>query len=153
LIKEFSKNDFQKCCDLFIYTFNRPPWHDEWTNETAHIYLKELVDSKRFVGYTLWDNDSLIGVAFCHTRFNWRGDELAVDLMFISPDHQRKGCGLTLMNAVETFAKDNSCITITLSTGVDAPAFSFYEKLGFEKVPEKFWVSMHKPVEQSAANL
>jgi len=50
------------------------------------------------------------------------------------------------MGAVETFAKENSCIVITLSTGVDALAFSFYEKLGYKKVPEDIWVSMRKTV-------
>jgi len=146
MIKEFAINDLQKCCEVFIQAFNRPPWNDEFTNETAYIYLKELVDNKRFAGYTLWDNELLIGAVFCHLRNNWRGDELIVDLMYISPDCQRKGYGEVLMNVVEKFAKENSCIIITLSTSVGAPAFSFYEKLGFKKVPENFWVSMHKPI-------
>ena len=132
MIKEFSIDDFPKCCEVFMQTFNLPPWNDKWTFETATIYLKELVDHKRFVGYTLWENDVLIGAAFCHLRYNWRGDELCLDIMYISPDYQHKGYGSALLNSVVTYAKENACLVITLSTDTDTPAFKLYERFGFQ---------------------
>ena len=34
MIKKFSIDDLQKCCDLFTNVFNGSPWNDNWTNET-----------------------------------------------------------------------------------------------------------------------
>jgi len=131
MIKEFSIFDFQKVCEVFMNTFNES-WNDKWTIETARVYLQELLDNKRFVGFTAWDNDSLIGFAFCHIRYNWRGDDITIDLMGISPGYQRKGYGEMLINTVEKFSKENSITNIGLSTGLNTPAFNFYEKLGFK---------------------
>jgi ribosomal protein S18 acetylase RimI-like enzyme len=134
MVKEFSKNDLQKCCEVFIQVFNNFPWNDKWTRETAYIYLKELIENKRFLGYTLWDNNSLIGAVFCHLRYNWRGDDINVDLLYISPDYQRKGFGRILMNEIEKFTKENLVSCIVLSTSENTPAFKFYEKMGFAQL-------------------
>ena len=131
MIKEFSIFDFQKVCEVFMKTFN-DSWNDEWTIDTARIYLQELIDNRRFVGFTAWENDSLIGFAFCHMRYNWRGDDMTIDLLGISPDYQRKGYGTILINAIEEFSKENSLTGVGLSTGLNTPAFSFYEKHGYE---------------------
>jgi len=131
VIKEFSIFDFRKVCEVFMKAFNET-WNDEWTIETARMYLQELLDNKRFVGFTAWENNSLIGFAFCHTRYNWRGDDMTIDLMGISPGYQRKGYGEMLIKAVEKFSKENFLIGIGLMTGLNKPAFNFYEKLGFK---------------------
>ena len=144
MIKEFSINDFQKVCEVFMQTFNLPPWNDKWTLETARMYLQELLDNRRFAGFTAWENDSLVGFAFCHMRYNWRGDDMTIDIMCVSPDYQCKGYGKALINAVEEFAKENACIVITLGTSINAPAFNFYEKLGYKRPDD--WVSMHKDI-------
>ena len=137
MVKEFLINDIQKCCEILIQTFNNPPWNDKFTAETARIYLQELIDNKRFAGYTIWDNGLLVGAVFCHLRYNWRGDELSVDLIYISPEYQRKGYGGILMRTVEKYAKDHSCICISLSTNAGTPAFDFYGKIGFKEFPGK----------------
>jgi len=131
MVKEFSIFEFRKVCEVFMNTFNES-WNDKWTIDTARIYLQELIDNRRFVGFTAWENDSLIGFAFCHMRYNWRGDDMTIDLLGISPDYQRKGYGTILINAIEKFSKENSLTGVGLSTGLNTPAFNFYEKLGYE---------------------
>ena len=115
-----------------MQAFNLPPWNDEWTLETARIYMQELLDNKRFIGFTAWENDVLTGFIFCHIRYNWRGDDMTIDLMGVSPDYQRKGYGAELINAVEKYVKENSITCIGLGTSKNAPAFKFYEKLGYK---------------------
>ena len=132
MIKPFSICDFDKCCDLFIKVFNEPPWNDNWTVETAKKRLKEFTDNKRFLGYTLWEDDMLIGAVFCHMKTHFSGDEIFIEELFVSQDYQRKGHGKALMNAVEQYAKENSFVSITLLTGTDSPAFEFYKNSGYE---------------------
>ena len=140
IVKEFSINDFPKICEVFMQTFNSPPWNDKNTIETSRVYLQELLDNKRFVGFTLWKNDLLIGFVLCHTRYNWRGDDITIDIMCILPNFQQKGYGKILFNAVENFSKNNSIICIGLHTGLNTPAFNFYEKLGFEQDKESIFM-------------
>jgi GNAT superfamily N-acetyltransferase len=135
MIKEFSVIDFQKVCEVFMITFNES-WNDKWSIETARIYLQELLDNKRFVGFTAWENDLLIGFAFCHMRYNWRGDDITIDLMGISPDHQRKGYGEMLINAVEKFSREHSLTNVGLFTNFNTSAFNFYKKLGFKNLKD-----------------
>ena len=132
MIKSFAAEDFQKCCDLYIHVFNSPPWNDQWTNENVHVYLQELIDHKRFLGYTLWDDDILVGAIFAHMKNHYRGDEIFIDELFISQDHQRKGCGMLLMDTIENYATADLFISVTLLTGVGKAAFDFYEKRGYK---------------------
>ena len=132
MIKPFAQEDFQKCCDLYIHTFNSPPWHDEWTEETAKTFMKELIAHHRFIGYTLWDDDALVGVLFAHLQYYYRGYEVFVDELFIAPSHQGKGLGSALMAEIEKFADENNCVSIALLTGVDKPAYDFYTKRNYK---------------------
>jgi hypothetical protein len=91
MIKSFSMNDLQKCCELYIRTFNGEPWYDHWTEETAYARLLELAENKRFLGYTLWDKDELLGAVFCHLKTFHNGSEIFVDELWVSSNHQRKG--------------------------------------------------------------
>ena len=134
MIKKFSVSDFPQCCELFIQVFNSEPWKDCWTNDTANTYLHELLDNKRFFGYTLWDSDLLIGVVFCRMKNHYKGNEIFIDEMYISSVYQNKGHGTELMEAVEEYAKQNSAISITLLTGTDTPAFEFYKKFGCKEL-------------------
>jgi len=144
MIKVFSLDDMCKCVELFVQVFNAPPWNNKWTNNTAWKYLQEFSDSKQFLGYTLWDNDIIIGAVFGHLKSWYGGDEIYIDELYISPDYQRKGYGIALMDTVEKFAKENSFSSITLLTGVGSPAFSFYEKIGYKHLEHLAF--MHKRV-------
>ena len=130
MIKDFSSSDLKKCRELYVRVFNGEPWNDNWTDEMAHAYLQELTEHKRFLGYTLWNVDCLLGAVFAHIK-RFKADEIFIDELFVSPDCQRRGNGVKLMGAVEEFAKASSIASVTLLTGADKPAFDFYKKLGY----------------------
>ena len=142
MIKPFLICDFDKCCELFIRVFNEPPWNDNWTIETASKRLKEFVDNKRFLGYTLWEDDVLLGAVFCQMKTHFSGDEIFVEELFVSQDYQGKGHGKTLMNAVEKYARENAFVSITLITSVGSSAFKFYENLDYKHLD--FLAYMHR---------
>ena len=112
--------------------FNAPPWNDEWTGETVRRCLGDLVEHKRFVGYTFWESDILVGAVFAHTKTFYRGDEIYIDELFIAPHCQRKGYGQELMHEIENYAEENNLICISLLTSIEKPAFEFYEKHGYQ---------------------
>ena len=148
VIKKFCANDLQSCCDLYIKTFNAPPWNDMWTDEAALQCLSDLAERKRFLGYTIWDKNELVGAVFAYTKTFYKGDEIYVDELFVSPDHQRKGYGLQLMQTLEKYAQTNNITCITLLTSLHHPSYDFYEKQGY--TCSKNMVFMYKVVKTNA---
>jgi hypothetical protein len=73
---------------VFLETYNRPPWNDNWTREKALGYLQEYADNKRFVGFTLLEGGEIIGAIFCHENTWWTTTSCLWNEFFISPDHQ-----------------------------------------------------------------
>jgi len=131
-IKTFLMNDLQKCCELYVRTFNGEPWYDHWTKESAYARLFELTENKRFLGYTLWNNDELVGAVFCNLKTYHSGSEIYVEELWVSSDCQRKGCGTILMDEVEKYAKENAIASVTLLTGKGKPSFDFYKKRDYK---------------------
>ncbi len=131
MIKPYESNDLQQCAELLIETYNCPPWNNRWTKETAQKYLQEFAASSRFVGFTLWDNENLIGATFCHEKIWWTRDELYVDEFYISPKHQRKGNGEFLLQTIEDYIKQHFLAGFTLLTDKNMPALDFYKKNKF----------------------
>jgi len=145
MIREFTMAAFPACRDLFIEVFNGAPWHDGWTKESAGARLWEFVENKRFVGFTLWEGDALIGAIFCHAQTYYRGDEIFIDELFVSPGCQRKGYGRLLMEAVEAHAKAQGLVCITLLTNREYPSFEFFQGCGCRQAGRMVW--MFKRVE------
>ena len=142
MVKKFTSDDFEQCCELFIQTNNAPPVNDNFTIERAQIRLQDTIDNKRFVGYTLWESGVLVGAVFARMRTIHNGNQIVVEDLFVSPVHQRKGYGTELLDAIENYAKENGCINISLSTVRDHPSFDFYKKLGYKSLD--FIATMYK---------
>jgi len=143
MLKKFISDDFQLCCDLLIQTYNAPPVNDNWTSESAQIRFKDTIDNKRFIGYTLWENEVLIGAVFARMRTYHAGNEIVVEDLIVSPAHQRKGYGTELLDAIENYSKENGCTNISLLTVMENPSFDFYKKRGYWNL--EFVAKMYKP--------
>ena len=131
MICEYSSEQLESCAKLFVKTFNSSPWNDEWSMERAKKYLKEITDTPRFVGFTLWKSGEVIGVAFCHAVTWWDGDELFIDEFFVSYEYQRHGYGGMIMNSVVEYCENNSLKSISLMTSNHMPSNEFYIRNGF----------------------
>jgi len=145
MIREYTPDAFEACRDLFIEVFNDEPWHDSWTRESAGTRLLEFVDNRRFFGFTLWEGDALVGAVFCHASTYYKGGEVFIDELFVSPDYRRKGCATALMEAVEAHARAQGYISITLLTDKEYPSFGFFKGFGCRESGYMVW--MHKKLD------
>ncbi len=48
-IIEMRKIDLEKYVELFVSVFNTEPWNDSWTEETARIRIKNMMDTNTFI--------------------------------------------------------------------------------------------------------
>jgi len=63
-------------------------------------------------------------------------DGVAARALFVDPDHQGKGIGTRLMAVIEDLARARSVATLHVQSSITAE--SFYRKLGYVAVGEKF---------------
>ena len=150
MIRQFEIGDLGGSIDLLIATYNREPWNDSWTKESARAYLTEFINSSRFVGFVIDDDGVIVAASFAHARTWAGGNELYIDEFFVSPTHQGKGLGKQLMSAITKYATDLRLADIVLLTDNDKPAFDFYKALGFGYSGRQ--VLMSKSVKNSIAD-
>ena len=78
--------------------------------------------------YVAIAHDTIVGTANL--------DGVAARALFVDPDHQGKGIGSRLMAVIEDLARARSVATLHVQSSITAE--SFYRKLGYVAVGEKF---------------
>ncbi len=100
-----------------------------WYSLDKHLPEQEFYDKvSRRMGYVLLDDEEPIGLL----RYNLFWDNTPFcTMLFIHPDHHRKGYGRMLMDHWEKDMKALGYGMLLTSTQVDEDAQHFYRKLGY----------------------
>ena len=130
-VQDLTKEDIENCANLIIQAYNSPPWNYQWTISRSTLYLNELYESSRFVGFVIYEGEELVAAMFSHVKTWWIDDLLMIDELFVSTLKQGKGYGQALMNSAREFSKNNNVGSINLLTHKYMPSVSFYEKNKF----------------------
>lgn len=125
--------------------------YQEYSAATEGGYVDHLRDAAtRDRQAELWlaedeaSGEVLGTVTLCPVGSPWREigaeDEAEFRMLAVSPDAQRRGVGSALMDVVVRRAREDGMSSIVLSSldGMTA-AHRVYERLGFERVPERDW--------------
>ncbi|HSL85448.1 MAG TPA: GNAT family N-acetyltransferase [Bacteroidales bacterium] len=131
MVRKFELEDLTACAEIMMSVYNNELWQCRWSLEKAKDYLMDYVKCHKFIGYTLWLDDKIVGALFSHEKIWWNSNEIFIDEMFVSPPHQRKGYGTELLNAVENYIEEHKLAGFTLTTNRFTPAPDFYRKNGF----------------------
>ncbi len=133
VIREWEQDDGEACVRVLLDAYNREPWNNQWTRETAERYLGEFVSSKDFFGFVACrEGGEVVGAMFAHGKTWWTGDEAYVDELFVRSDCQRQGYGKALIRQGEDYCKTKGLTGLTLLTNRYMPAKDFYEKNGYK---------------------
>lgn len=113
----------------------RAPWNqvegsevDDIENQCFHLMAITTANIETF------DKADAIGIA--RLQFN-SSTEAQIRYMAVAKEHERKGIGRQLINAIESKAKNSACNKIVLDAR--EPAVNFYKKLGY-RVSEKSYL-------------
>lgn len=131
MIRKFEESDLETCARILMSVYNNEMWQCYWTFEKANEYLKDIMDFKKFIGFTLLVDNEVKGAILCREKTWWDNNEIFVEEMFVSPELQRQGYGTTLLKEVESYIKEKGLAGFTLTTNRYTPAPSFYGKNGF----------------------
>ncbi|WP_167859348.1 GNAT family N-acetyltransferase [Paenibacillus cymbidii] len=135
-LRMLGPDDIEKCVALYIDVFNRPPWNNEWTPETARRLVHDLWHTPGFRGYAAIDetqDDSPVAAVLGKEKQWWKGTEFWIEEFFVRPDSQGQGIGSRLLAFVCADLRDRGIDQAVLLTDKSAPAFAFYTDRGFRE--------------------
>jgi GNAT superfamily N-acetyltransferase len=90
----------------------------------------------RFVAVVAEQDGTLIGMAILVERYSpaWVGPLLAIDAVFVTPAHRRRGLGKALLARAAAEALGRGVPFVELMVRTQNPARRLYERVGFEPV-------------------
>ena len=122
---------------LFSGVFMSEPWNDDWSDkEQLDLYLSDLIGQNNSLTYGLFENDELIGVSMGHIKHWYSGTEYYIEELCIRTDKQGSGTGTYFLKEIEKAIKELGLVRIFLQTENNVPAYSFYQKNGFNELKE-----------------
>jgi aminoglycoside 6'-N-acetyltransferase I len=118
------------CVDLYVKTFNAPPWNEDWSPADALQRLGDFLASPRSAGVCVTDLDGeVIGFALGHRERYSDGDHFLLQELCVRQDLQRQGHGTELLQGLGEVLPGVS--RWYLLTAHASEAASFYQKNGF----------------------
>jgi len=133
----YRETDLDTCAEIYVQAFTTPPLNfDFLTKEKAARYLRDLTRTPGFIGYTYHTDGEM--TAFCFGKLDdyFNGIMLEISELAVKPHLQRTGTGTEVMRLLEIKLAGYGVSAVSLHTSRELPAFSFYQKIGYEELPE-----------------
>ncbi len=121
------------CADLYLGVFNAPPWNDGWEHAAVVERLTAFMafPAARAMGLLV---DEVPVAMVLGWKERWvNGWTFHIKEMCVAGHLQRQGAGAVLMLALEDALRTEGGVSVNLQTLEEAPAFGFYEGLGYRK--------------------
>lgn len=128
IILPFTIDKIEQCIELYINVFNSEPWNETWTYQNAKERLTDLINTPKFLGYLLYDNDELIGFIAGNSKKTYSGLTFYLAELCINNQIQGKGYGSKLLRYLENQLRKKEIHSLYLLTAKGGQAEAFYIK-------------------------
>ena len=132
--------DLKDIVPIYIDAFNREPWNDKWTIETASKRLKDMINTPGYYGLKVYENEKIIGAIIGHREQYYDGIYFSIKEFFMDNNMQGKGYGSKILKQLENNLKDMNITTINILTTNSPLTVGFYEKNNFNIDSMKFMI-------------
>ncbi len=131
MIKEISAKDIKEISELFIDSFNNPPWNDEWTHETASRRLIDIINMPGYIGMAYYEENMIVGIIMGRTEQYYNGKHFQIMEFCIRSSMQGNGYGRKLLTLFIEKLKGKDITNVFLLTLHGKSTEGFYENNGF----------------------
>lgn len=131
-IVPMTESSIEQCIELYMSVFNHAPWNETWTYESAKERLSDLINTPKFIGFLLVDNENLIGFIAGNSKKSFAGFTFYIAELCINNQIQGKGNGSKLLGYLEQELKKKEIQSVYLLTATGGLAETFYLKNGYE---------------------
>ena len=134
-IQLLGKHHIEMCSRLFMDTFSREPWNEQYESDKEVIrYFTDFLSLDSCLGFVGLEDGRLIALCIGMRKPWLKGVEYYIDQFCIAPDYQQKGIGSRFLAEIERRIADLGMKGILLNTEKSYPSFNFYLKNGFMEI-------------------
>lgn len=144
-MKKIVPDMLDELTDLFVDTFNAPPWNDKWSVETARMRLRDIMRMPNFCGAVEYRDSRIAGLIMGHGEYSYDGLHFQILEFCVANDMKGQGIGGELMKDFIAFLDRKGVASIYLLTMRGAATEDFYSAQGFDTVRDMCVMSRHKP--------
>ncbi|EJO5347426.1 GNAT family N-acetyltransferase [Clostridium botulinum] len=134
--KEITISDIKEVIDIYVHTFNSPPWNDKWTTETASKRLRQMINCESSYGLVAYDKDLICGIILGSEEQFYDRIVFNIKEFCVRNDIRNQGFGTKIFEEFENRLKDKGITEITLVTTRDYRTEGFYNKRGLQSNKE-----------------
>lgn len=134
IFKEMSKEEMPELAALYVSAFNKAPWNDKWSIESASMRLTQMIDSVGSYGMSIYDDNGLIGMILGHSQHYYDGTYFEIKEFCVDNNKSGKGLGSQILTTFLEKLKKRNISKVFLVTYRVAETEGFYQKNGFMSV-------------------
>ncbi|MCY6957736.1 GNAT family N-acetyltransferase [Clostridium brassicae] len=131
-IKLFKENSLKESAKLLMSTFNKEPWNEKWTFETAFKRLEETYKTPNFKGWIYEKDGNIVGVIMGNCEQWYEGTQYYIKDFFVDTNIQKQGIGSKLLKHLEEELKTLGVKFIHFWTLKGGETEKFYKNNGYE---------------------
>ncbi|MGV8151484.1 MAG: GNAT family N-acetyltransferase [Candidatus Nanoarchaeia archaeon] len=140
-IRKATKKDFVIIANLMNKEYSKEPYNEKWKKNNA-IKTLNYFASLGEIFVLINDAKTIIGFISYREEYYNEGKSVMIEELIVDSAFQGKGYGRMLVEYIENLSRKKGVKRILLMTSLDAPAFKFYEKIGY--IPSKKTVLFRK---------
>ena len=134
-IQLLEKHHIAACSQLFMDTFSREPWNEQYeSDEEVFNYFTNFLSLDSFLGFVGLEEGRIIALCVGMRKPWLKGVEYYIDQFCIAPEYQGQGIGSRFLAEIEHHIADLGMQGILLNTEKSYPSYGFYRKNGFEEI-------------------
>ena len=142
--RTFTAADIPLVAELYVASFNAPPWNDAWTVETASRRLSQMLHRDSAYGLLAYDEAGLCGLVVGDEEQFYYGPQFQIRELCADNSRRGQGLGTAMYQELEQRLKQRGIVEIVLYTMRHPAAEGFYQRQGFAEAADL--VFMNKKV-------
>ncbi len=129
--EEIDETKIDELAQMYVETFNAPPWNDKWTIETAAKRINQMVNCEDSYGLLAYDGAELCGMILGSEEQFYDGKMFNLKEFCVRNERRKQGLGTEIYSEFEKRLKEKHINKIFLLTLKDEGLETFYVKRGF----------------------
>lgn len=131
--KEATREQLEAMAEIYMETFNAPPWDDAWTKETAEKRLLQMISHQGAFGICCYQEEEMCGMMVGEILPYYNGMRYELKEFCTRNSMRGKGIGTCMFQELEKRLEEKQVGYLYLTTARGPLTEGFYEKMGMKR--------------------
>ena len=136
MMKRITPEMLEGLTDLFVDTFNAPPWNDLWSREQARTRLLDITKRPKFLGLADVRDGRTVAMVMGHAEQSYDGLHFQILEFCVANDMKGQGIGAEMMKQFTDYLEKKGITAVYLLTMRASSGEDFYLKQGFKTISD-----------------